>query len=109
MNIFSCITYSEQKQKRQTLSSCGQKQRETVLSSEQLEPRHCLSAAEIPGGVYRSGNINQADIALLADVARARYDVDGSGVKVGIISTSYNYLGGPDNQPYTGGIPDTVP
>ena len=40
----------------------------------------------MPGGVYRSNNINQADIALLADVARARYDVDGSGVKVRIIS-----------------------
>ena len=108
MNIFSWITYSEQKQKRQTLSSCGQKQRETVLSSEQLEPRHCLSAAEMPGGVYRSSNINQADIALLADVARARYDVDGSGVKVGIISTSYNYLGGADYDIEHGVLPDNV-
>ena len=108
MNIFSWITYSEQKQKRQTRSSCGKKQQETVLSSEQLEPRQCLSAAEIPGGVYRSGNINQADIALLADVARARYDVDGSGVKVGIISTSYNYLGGADYDIEHGVLPDNV-
>jgi len=44
--------------------------------------------------VYRPGNINQADIALLADVARARYDVDGSGLKIGVISDSFNYLGG---------------
>ena len=108
MNIFSWITYSEQKQKRQTLSSCGKKQQETVLSSEQLEPRQCLSAAEMPGGVYRSSNINQADIALLADVARARYDVDGSGVKVGIISTSYNYLGGADYDIEHGVLPDNV-
>ena len=47
-----------------------------------------------PQSVYRPGNINQADIALLADVARARYDVDGSGLKVGVISDSFNYLGG---------------
>ena len=108
MNLFSCITYSGYKQKKRTRSSCGQKQHETVLSSEQLEPRQCLSAAEMPGGVYRSGNINQADIALLADVARARYDVDGSGVKVGIISTSYNYLGGAEYDIEHGALPDNV-
>ncbi len=62
----------------------------------------------MPGGVYRSGNINQADIALLADVARARYDVDGSGIKVGIISTSYNYLGGADYDIEHGVLPDNV-
>jgi hypothetical protein len=108
MNLFSWITYSGHKKKKRTRSSCGQKQYETVLSSEQLEPRQCLSAAEMPGGVYRSGNINQADIALLADVARARYDVDGSGVKVGIISTSYNYLGGADYDIEHGSLPDNV-
>ena len=107
MNLFSSIK-SGCKQKKQLDSLCRHKQRETVLSSEQLEPRHFLSAAEMPGGVYRSGNINQADIALLADVARARYDVDGSGVKVGIISTSYNYLGGADYDIEHGVLPDNV-
>ena len=62
----------------------------------------------MPGGVYRSSNINQADIALLADVARARYDVDGSGVKVGLYPTSYNYLGGADYDIEHGVLPDNV-
>ncbi|MDG2050240.1 MAG: hypothetical protein P8M78_08765, partial [Myxococcota bacterium] len=59
-------------------------------------------------GVFRSSNINQADIALLADVARARYDVNGSGLKVGVISTSYNYLGGEDYDVQRGVLPDNV-
>ena len=40
----------------------------------------CSSAGGMPGGVFRPSNINQADIALLADVVRARYadaEVDG--------------------------------
>ena len=61
-----------------------------------------------PQSVYRPGNINQADIALLADAARARYDVDGSGLKVGVISTSYNYLGGEDYDVQRGVLPDNV-
>ena len=66
------------------------------------------SAPRMPGGVFRLSNINQADIALLADVARARYDVDGSGLKVGIISTSFNYLGGEDYDVERGVLPDNV-
>ena len=61
-----------------------------------------------PQSVYRPGNINQADIALRADVARARYDVDGSGLKVGVISTSYNYLGGEDYDVQRGVLPNNV-
>ena len=68
----------------------------------------CSSAGGMPGGVFRLSNINQADIALLADVARARYDVDGSGLKVGVISTSYNYLGGEDYDVERGVLPDNV-
>ena len=66
------------------------------------------SAPRMPGGVFRLSNINQADIALLADVARARHDVDGSGLKVGVISTSYNYLGGEDYDVERGVLPDNV-
>ena len=61
---------------------------------EPLEPRQCMSADGLPGGVYNAGNVNQADVAMLADVARARYGVDGSGVKIGVLSVSYNNLGG---------------
>jgi len=135
MNLFSWITYSEHKQKRQTRSSCGQKQRETVLSSEQLEPRHYLSASglgqaegeswhvtydtlkeayqhqgyaapHVIGSGYSSSNLNQADVAMLADVVRARYDVTGKGMKIGIISTSFNALGGMDEDIALGVLPD---
>ena len=43
MNLFSCIKYSGHKQKFQLHSSRRQKQHETVLSSERLEPRHIIS------------------------------------------------------------------
>ncbi len=114
MNLFSWITYSEHKKKRQTRSSCGQKQHETVLSSERLEPRHYLSAdglvhdsaeswsvtyagladgSQRPytiGSGYSSSNLNEADVAMIADVVRTRYDVTGKGIKIGIISTSFH-------------------
>ncbi len=37
---------------------------------------------------------NQAAIALGVDAARARFGVDGSGIRVGVISDSFNNLGG---------------
>ena len=130
MNLFSWIKYSEHKQKRQTRSSCGQKQHETVLSSERLEPRHYLSAdglvhdsaeswsvtydgltdgSQHPytiGSGYSSSNLNQADVAMLADVVRTRYDVTGKGIKIGIISTSFNRLGGMQKDIELGVLPE---
>ncbi|MFN8346836.1 MAG: S8 family serine peptidase [Spirosomataceae bacterium] len=47
------------------------------------KPRHRLS-----------GVIGQGDAALKADIARTTYSVNGAGVKVGVLSDSYNYLGG---------------
>ncbi|MEM8897105.1 MAG: HYR domain-containing protein [Bacteroidota bacterium] len=35
---------------------------------------------------------NQADIALKTDIARSTYGVDGSGIKIGVLSDSYNTL-----------------
>ncbi len=36
---------------------------------------------------------NHADVALLADTVRNRYKVDGKGIKIGIISSSFNLQG----------------
>ena len=129
MNLFSSIK-SDCKQKKQLDSLCRQKQRETVLSSERLEPRHYLSAdglvqdpaeswsvtyagltdgSQHPytiGSGYSSSNLNQADVAMLADVVRARYDVTGKGIKIGIISTSFNRLGGMQKDIELGVLPE---
>lgn len=134
MNLFSWIK-SGRKQKNQLDSLCRQKQRKTVLSSERLEPRHYLSASglgqaegeswhvtydtlkeayqhqgyaapHIIGSGYSSSNLNQADVAMLADVVRARYDVTGKGKKIGVISTSFNALGGMDKDIALGVLPD---
>ena len=39
---------------------------------------------------------SQGDHALRADVARSTFGLDGSGVKVGVLSDSYNCQGGAD-------------
>ena len=36
---------------------------------------------------------NQTDVALKTDIARSTYGVDGSGIKIGVLSDSYNTLG----------------
>jgi len=106
-----------------------------VLASERLEPRHYLSAnglgqaegeswhvtydtlkevyqhqgyaaPHVIGSGYSSSNLNQADVAMLADVVRARYGVTGKGIKIGVISTSFNALGGMDEDIALGVLPD---
>ena len=43
----------------------------------------------------RAGAVdNQADVAMRSDIARATFSVDGSGVTIGILSDSFNLLGG---------------
>jgi hypothetical protein len=53
-------------------------------------------------------NLNQADIAMLSDVARGTYGVDGTGIRVGIISDSSNELGGYAYDVTRGVLPDDV-
>lgn len=48
---------------------------------------------------------SEGDVALLADDARDTYCVDGTGVLVGVISDSYNALGGAPNGVASGDLP----
>src|SRR5262249_17911952 len=51
---------------------------------------------------------SQGDKVLRADVARALYGVDGTGVLVGVLSDSYNCLFGAASDMVTGDLPPTV-
>ena len=134
MNLFSSIVRSVHKRTKYPSASHRQSRPEFVLSSERLEPRHYLSASglgqaegeswhvtydalkeayqqqghaapHVIGSGYSSSNLNQADVAMLADVVRARYDVTGKGIKIGILSTSFNALGGMDEDIALGLLP----
>ena len=55
------------------------------------------SSMVMPSGIYPPPPrpvISQGDTAMLSYVARKKYHVDGTGVKVGVLSDSYNNLGG---------------
>lgn len=58
--------------------------------------------------VANSSLVNQAGLALEADLARARFGVDGSGIKIGVISDSFNNLGGYAFDVATGALPADV-
>ena len=108
MNLFTSIVRSVHKRKTQLRASCRRKRHEIVLSSEQLEPRHYLSAdglvqdpaeswsvtyagltdgSQRPytiGSGYSSSNLNQAEnrpIGLLA------YEFSIDSYKVGLGGT----------------------
>ena len=129
MNLFSSIVRSVHKRTKYPSASHRQSRPEFVLSSERLEPRHYLSASGLQdpveswsvtyagltdgsqrpytiGSGYSSSNLNQADVAMLADVVRARYDVTGKGIKIGIISESFNLLNGMQKDIELGVLPE---
>lgn len=51
---------------------------------------------------------SQGDKAMRSDIARQTYSVDGAGVKVGVISDSYNALGGAPAGVASGDLPANV-
>ena len=56
--------------------------------------------------ITNTGSVtSQGDAALKADVARTTYSVTGAGVKVGVISDSYNRLGGAPAGVASGDLP----
>jgi subtilisin family serine protease len=50
---------------------------------------------------------SQGDRAMRSDVARDRFRVDGTGVKIGVLSTSFNRLGGAAQDIASGDLPPT--
>lgn len=59
-----------------------------------------------PKPITHAGSINsQGDAALRADIARTTFGVDGSGVTVGVVSDSYDTLGGAANDILSGDLP----
>lgn len=48
---------------------------------------------------------NQGEVALLADVVKQRYALDGSGIRIGIVSTSYDLLGDANASVLAGDLP----
>ncbi len=91
-------TRSQRRQQRRTA-------RPAQLRGETLESRRCLAATGLGSSTV---NLNQADIAMLADVARGTYGVDGTSIRVGIISDSFNALGGYAYDVSRGVLPDDV-
>jgi hypothetical protein len=72
-----------------------------------LESLQSVSASPRP--VRNAGSVtSQGDVALRADVARAASSVDGSGVSVGVLSDSYNTLGGAAADVTSGDLPAGV-
>jgi hypothetical protein len=69
------------------------------LQSISASPRPELNAGSVT---------SQGDAALRADIARATYGVDGSGVAVGVLSDSYNILGGAATDVTSGDLPAGV-
>ena len=57
-----------------------------------------------PGGAA----YNAADAAMFTDVVRKQYEIDGSGVVIGVLSDSYNCLGGAANDMASGDLPQEV-
>ena len=72
-----------------------------------LESLQSVSASPRP--VRNAGSVtSQGDVALRADVGRAAFSVDGSGISVGVLSDSYNTLGGAAADVISGDLPAGV-
>jgi hypothetical protein len=57
-----------------------------------------------PGGIA----YNAADTAMFTDVVKKQHNVDGAGVTIGVMSDSYNCLGGAEADVLTGDLPVDV-
>jgi len=71
-----------------------------------LDSLRSISASFRP--INNNGSItSQGDVALRADIARLNYGVDGTGVKVGVLSDSYDTLNGAGADIISGDLPSS--
>ncbi|NJL12470.1 MAG: S8 family serine peptidase [Microscillaceae bacterium] len=81
----------------------------SLLQLEQLAAYGLLSAVPIYRPFSNAGSVtSEADIAMRADRARAIGNVDGTGIKIGILSDSYNVLDGANAGIASGDLPTNV-
>jgi hypothetical protein len=75
-----------------------------IEAALELPGLRAISASPPP--ITHAGSItSQGDIGLRADIARATYGVDGTGITVGIISDAYDSLGGAAADIASGDLP----
>lgn len=73
---------------------------ETIKNLVHVEPVY--KPAMNAGPAYTNG-----DIALRSNVARTKWGLDGRGIKIGVLSDSYNSLGGAQEGVLSGELPGT--
>lgn len=78
-----------------------------VKKALQLESVRFISASLRPL-THTGSATSQGDSAMLADVARAEFGVDGMGVTVGVLSDSYEHQGGASDDVASGDLPEGV-
>ncbi|MGZ8246322.1 S8 family serine peptidase, partial [Methylomagnum sp.] len=86
-----------------------------LASLHSIRPSHALFLAADPGAGRQGSIVSQGDTEMYAAAARTRFQVDGTGVKVGVLSDSFNCgalnPGSPEATPYaieTGNVPSDV-
>jgi hypothetical protein len=76
---------------------------------QELAGLETLQFAEVAHAMTTVGDVtSQGDVAMYADDARANYGVNGSGIVVGVLSDTYNCLGGADDDVASGDLPAGV-
>ncbi|HYE35968.1 S8 family peptidase [Methylocaldum sp.] len=59
--------------------------------------------------IKRSGSVDsQGDAAMRSNTARMSFGVDGNGIAIGVLSNSYNCLGGAENDIASGDLPSGI-
>ncbi|GJL79850.1 MAG: hypothetical protein NPINA01_28390 [Nitrospinaceae bacterium] len=77
-----------------------------ISAVDQLPQCHYLTFARPSMAATNAGSVtSQGDLSMRADIARTTFGVDGSGVTVGVLSDSYDCLGGAAGDISSGDLP----